>query len=76
MDDFSDTLERIKLACSEITEKFASAKITESIEKLQKSATQAGKSWCGSWLGYHSCVYYDQLQPVPPVAFSVWNGDS
>ncbi|RQW77708.1 MAG: hypothetical protein EHM14_13730 [Methanothrix sp.] len=42
------------------------------LDKLIKAAEEVGKSWSGSWLGYHSRVYYKDLQPVPPGArFSV-----
>lgn len=41
-------------------------------DKLETAALRAAKSWCGSWLGYHSRIYYDGLEPVPPGArFSV-----
>jgi len=42
------------------------------LDKLMKAAEEVGKSWSSSWLGYHSRVYYKDLQPVPPGArFSV-----
>lgn len=66
MDDFSDSLDRIKLDCSEIIEKFEASEITNSIEALEKTSNEVGKSWCGSWLGYHSRIYYQQLAPAPP----------
>lgn len=40
----------------------------EAIAAVETAANQAAKAWSGSWLGYHSCVYYDQLQPPPPGA--------
>jgi hypothetical protein len=33
---------------------------------LIKSATKIAKSWSGSWLGYHSRVYYKNFE-TPPV---------
>lgn len=43
--------------------------------KLMSAAEEVGKSWSGSWLGYHSRVYYKDLQPVPPGArFSIEKG--
>ncbi|MEH2421206.1 MAG: TIR domain-containing protein [Nostoc sp.] len=68
MDDFRDSLDRIKSTCSKITAQFESFDVAESIKVLQEAANEAGKSWSGSWLGYHSRIYYDQLQPVPPGA--------
>jgi len=42
------------------------------LEKLMSTAHEVGKSWSGSWLGYHSRVYYRDFQPVPPGArFSI-----
>ncbi|MDR2429622.1 MAG: nucleotide-binding protein [Puniceicoccales bacterium] len=44
----------------------------KSIQSLKDAAQRTGKSWCGSWLGYHSRVYYKNLESVPPGArFSV-----
>lgn len=41
------------------------------IEGLIEVATNIGKAWSGSWLGYHSKVYYDDFQVPPPrAAFS------
>ena len=38
------------------------------LTKLENGATLVGKAWSGSWLGYHSRVYYKNLQPPPPGA--------
>lgn len=38
------------------------------LERLDEVATEVAKSWSGSWLGYHSRVYYDGLRPTPPGA--------
>lgn len=35
---------------------------------LIESATEIGKSWSGSWFGYHSRVYYENFEPPPPGA--------
>ncbi|MBD2510873.1 nucleotide-binding protein [Nostoc muscorum FACHB-395] len=68
MDDLRDSLDRIKSICSEIVAQFESSDVAKSIKTLQEAVNQAAKSWSGSWLGYHSRVYYNQLQPVPPGA--------
>jgi len=68
MDDFRDSLDRIKSTCSKIAAQYESSDVVESIKIMQEAATEAGKSWSGSWLGYHSRIYYDQLKPVPPGA--------
>lgn len=39
---------------------------------LENASSEAGRAWSGSWLGYHSRVYYQDLEPVPPGArFSI-----
>lgn len=40
-------------------------KITEPMSALEKSANEVARSFSGSWLGYHSLVYYEDLKPVP-----------
>jgi len=42
--------------------------IKEPLQKLENAASKAAKSWSGSWLGYHSRVYYENLQSPPPGA--------
>lgn len=45
---------------------------SDTVDALEKAASEAAKSSSGSWLGYHSRVYYENLDPVPPGArFSV-----
>ena len=39
--------------------------IQEPITRLEKAASEAAKAWSGSFLGYHSNVYYDGLK-IPP----------
>lgn len=36
---------------------------------LEETANRVAKAWCGSWLGYHSRVYYAGLAQPPPGAF-------
>lgn len=38
------------------------------LQRLIDSAELAGKAWSGSWLGYHSRVYYESLSEPPPGA--------
>ena len=42
--------------------------IRKPLDALEKSATEVGKAWGHSWLGYQSRVYYRDLQPPPPGA--------
>ncbi len=38
------------------------------IDALTESANNVGESWSGSWLGYHSRVYYENFNSPPPGA--------
>jgi len=41
------------------------------VDALIESAGEIGKSWSGSWLGYHSRIYYENFETPPPgAAFS------
>ena len=40
----------------------------KSLQLLHDAATEVAKAWSGSWLGYHSRVYYANLQEPPPGA--------
>lgn len=39
-----------------------------SLTALADSASEAGRAFSGSWLGYHSRIYYKDLAPPPPGA--------
>jgi predicted nucleotide-binding protein len=43
-----------------------SPKVVGPLAELEDSAVAAAKAWSGSWLGYHSNVYYHLLEPPPP----------
>ncbi|WP_116827363.1 TIR domain-containing protein [Pseudomonas syringae] len=49
-----------------------------SLEAVIVEQARVGKSWCGSWIGYHSRVYYKDLEIPPPGAHfsSEWGLDS
>ncbi len=38
------------------------------LQRLVNAAEAVGKAWSGSWLGYHSRVYYKDLSAPPPGA--------
>lgn len=50
----------------EVTAALSDAKnVSEPLKSLADAANETKKSFSGSWLGYHSRVYYDGLQPAP-----------
>lgn len=42
--------------------------LLEPLQQLEDAVNQVARSFSGSWLGYHSRVYYRDLQPTPPGA--------
>jgi predicted nucleotide-binding protein len=42
--------------------------VAQPIGALEKAAQEVARSFSGSWLGYHSRVYYNGLVPSPPGA--------
>lgn len=66
MTELAKQLELIANNCDTIAARLGP--FEDAIALLKTGATEIGKAWSGSWLGYHSCVYYDQYQPPPPGA--------
>ena len=57
----------IKQISDELTESTKDYVIIE-LNKIIDFASKIGKSWSGSWMGYHSKVYYKDFQIPPPGA--------
>jgi len=68
MPDLADELELLSDDCSVLMEQIKKKGVFGVLEQLEQSVEAISKSWCGSWMGYHSRVYYKDLQPVPPGA--------
>lgn len=51
-----------------IAKTMGSEEVTAPLAALENSANEIGRSWSGSWFGYHSLVYYEGLRPPPPGA--------
>jgi len=51
-----------------VVESAQSETFTKPLDALEKAVAEVGKAFSGSWLGYHSRVYYENLQPPPPGA--------
>ncbi len=51
-----------------LVERGNDAAIRGPLDALEKAATEVGKAWSGSWIGYHANVYYANLKPPPPGA--------
>lgn len=75
MSNLEEHLGRIATESDSITQRLKEANISSALAALDDAVEQAGKAWSGSWAGYHSRVYYKDLQPPPPGAnFSTFHG--
>jgi predicted nucleotide-binding protein len=68
MSRISDELFDIAEELESIRARFDSEQVKIPLEKLEASANKVGKAWSGSWVGYHSRVYYGDFQSPPPGA--------
>jgi hypothetical protein len=64
MEAFEELFELVKKLSAAASTGDAAA-IVRSLEAVHDAANQVGRSFSGSWLGYHSQVYYEGLQPTP-----------
>jgi predicted nucleotide-binding protein len=68
MNTISDELSEIAKQLDLVRVQFDSEEVRVPSQKIEESAKKIGKAWSGSWLGYHSRVYYRDFQPPPPGA--------
>ncbi len=61
----SDELFEIVNRLEEINAKGKAITVKEPLDALEVAAERVGKAWSGSWIGYHSRVYYHGLRPPP-----------
>lgn len=77
MPSISEDIDKIGDTLSTLETK-KTAKFSEYIGKILSVTSELDKSWCHSWLGYHSCVYYKDFQSPPAGAIfsSEWGFQS
>lgn len=68
MSEIINELDEISGRLKKIAEEFNQPEITKTLTAIEDAAQQVGKAWSGSWLGYHSRVYYQNLETPPPGA--------
>lgn len=68
MSDTSEELFEIVNRLEEITAGGEATTVKEPLDTLEIAADRAGKAWSGSFIGYHSRIYYHDLKPPPPGA--------
>ena len=66
MPELDGELLQIADCMDRLVEQSRKDEVKKPLEKLSQAASEIGKAWSGSWLGYHADVYYEDLQPSPP----------
>ena len=63
---------------NEIAERGKTDELAGPVRAIERASAEVARSFSGSWLGYHSRVYYAGLKPPPPgAAFSQeWGSES
>lgn len=61
----SDELFGIADNLDSLRTEFKSSEVQSPLQRLEDASTRAGNAFSGSWLGYHSCVYYKGFEPPP-----------
>ena len=68
MDESHDELLAIADAMDRLVDRARQPDVQEPLGRLEDAANEIGRSFSGSWLGYHANIYYKGLQPPPPGA--------
>lgn len=68
MPELTDQLAQVAADATSLAARLATEGLQSTIEQLESAVETAAKAWSGSWLGYHSRIYYQNLEPVPPGA--------
>ncbi|MEP6913274.1 MAG: TIR domain-containing protein [bacterium] len=68
MSKISDELGEIAEQLDAVRVAFEADEVKIPLQKIEHAANTIAKAWSGSWLGYHSRVYYRDFQSPPPGA--------
>ncbi|MGJ5813622.1 TIR domain-containing protein [Paludibaculum fermentans] len=68
MSELVSELQAIYEELQSIAQSLEKKEFLKPLDALEKSATDVGKAWGHSWLGYQSRVYYESLEAPPPGA--------
>jgi len=67
-EDFLQELRGIATMLAATAQEGEEAAISEPLQSLMDVCNRFNTAWSGSWIGYHSRIYYKDFQPVPPGA--------
>lgn len=68
MADLAASLTTLSKQLGQIASRIKQPNVEGAFESLESALSQAAEAFSGSWLGYHSRVYYKNLVPPPPGA--------
>src|SRR5438045_2622263 len=68
MNEIADDLLEIAEQLDSLKARFEADGVKDPLQMIEDTAKKLGKSWSGSWLGYHSRVYYEGFHAPPPGA--------
>lgn len=68
MTELTDELAQIADDANDLAARLTNDGFQNTLEQLETAVESAAKAWSGSWLGYHSRIYYENLEPAPPGA--------
>ena len=68
MNEMIDDFSQLSMELDTIISESRFDEFEKPLKKLEQAAKQIEKSWSGSYLGYHSRVYYEKFQVPPPGA--------
>ena len=66
--DSTDELKSLAASLSEAASAAEKPDVKQPLDALKAAADDVGRSFSGSWLGYHARVYYADFAPPPPGA--------
>lgn len=69
MADLAESLTTLSEQLGEIAARINKPDVNAAFESLESAIAQAAEAFSGSWFGYHSRVYYENLAPPPPGAY-------
>jgi predicted nucleotide-binding protein len=68
MDDLIQSLSELSVRFDAVAARIDRPEVHQSFQSLETAISDAAEAFSGSWFGYHSRVYYRNLEPPPPGA--------
>ena len=65
MDTVVDELVVLERRCAAGADLLETEEVKRQLSAIADAAAEFARSWSGSCIGYHSCIYYGEYEPVP-----------